>query len=162
MKVRYDIDVIMAMLPHRFPFLLLDCVIELEPGKSAVGIKTVSINEPYFQGHFPIEPIVPGVLLVESLAQITAVINLTAGMPKDTDWLHLTRKMVEDMHLSDRVGYLADIRNIKFKETVHPGDTLELHAVKKAQLGMLSQVQVFACLEGRIAVEGLISVSQKY
>ena len=71
--MRIEAQMISKLLPHKYPFLLIDRVIKLEPGKSAVGIKNVTINEPYFTGHFPSEPIVPGVLIVESLAQLTAV-----------------------------------------------------------------------------------------
>lgn len=149
------------MLPHRYPFLLIDRVTGLEPGKSADGIKNVTINEPYFQGHFPGEPIVPGVLLLESLAQLTAVMYGAAALPEDTDWAHLSADSFAGVDLAGKVGYLAEIRNVKFCALVHPGDTLELHAIKKIQMGLLSQVEVFARVDGRKVVEGVITVSQK-
>ncbi len=161
MKVQIDSRCISLMLPHRYPFLLIDKVTELEPGSSAVGIKNVTINEPYFQGHFPGEPIVPGVLLVESLAQLTAVMYGAAALPADTDWTHLCPDSFSEVDLAGKVGYLAEIRNIKFKALVRPGDTLELYAVKKVQMGLLSQVQVFARVNGINVVEGVITVSQK-
>ena len=161
MKVRIDANVIMLMLPHRYPFLLLDRVTELEPGKSAVGIKNVSINEPYFQGHFPGEPIVPGVMLLESLAQLTAVLYGAEALPADTDWNHITPAAFEGIDIAGKVGYLAEIRNVKFKALVHPGDTLELYAVRKMQMGQLSQIQVFARVDGNTVVEGMITVSQR-
>ena len=77
---------IYRLLRHKYPFLLIDRVVKLDPGKSAVGIKNVTINEPYFTGHFPGEPIVPGVLIVESLAQLTAVMYCTGAFPEDTNW----------------------------------------------------------------------------
>lgn len=161
MKVKLDQSIIQRMLPHRYPFLLIDRVTELEPGKSAVGIKNVTINEPYFQGHFPGEPIVPGVLLLESLAQLTAVMYGAESLPPETDWAHISADSFSGMDLGGKVGYLAEIRNVKYKATVHPGDTLELHAAKKAQMGLLSQIEVSARVEGQIVVQGQITVSQK-
>lgn len=161
MKVNLDISVIMTMLPHRYPFLLLDRVIELEPGKSAVGIKNVTVNEPYFQGHFPGEPIVPGVLLLESLAQLTAVLYGAEALPEDTDWNHLSSDSFDGIDLAGKVGYLAEIRNVKYKALVKPGDQLELHAIRKTKVGQLSQIEVFACVNGQKVVEGMITVSQR-
>jgi 3-hydroxyacyl-[acyl-carrier-protein] dehydratase len=160
-KVRIDTGCIMKMLPHRYPFLLIDRVTELEPGKSAVGIKNVTINEPFFQGHFPGEPIVPGVLLLESLAQLTAVMYGAAALPEGTDFANLNEERFSGIDLAGKVGYLAESRNVKFKSLVRPGDTLELHAVKKIQMGLLSQIQVFARVDGQVVVEGIITVSQK-
>ena len=99
---------IQEIIPHRYPFLLVDRIIELEEGKRAVGIKNVSVNEPFFQGHFPGHPIMPGVLIIEALAQVGAVVIL---------------KMPE------YVGYLAlfaGLDDVKFKRQVIPGDQLRL------------------------------------
>ena len=161
MKVQLESNVISLMLPHRYPFLLIDRVTGLEPGKSAEGIKNVTINEPYFQGHFPGEPIVPGVPLLESLAQLTAVMYGAAALPEDTDWQNMNPGAFEGIDLAGKVGYLAELRNVKFSALVRPGDTLELHAIKKIQMGLLSQVEVFARVGGRKVVEGVITVSQK-
>ena len=115
---------IYRLLPHKYPFLLVDRVVKLDPGKSAVGIKNVTINEPYFTGHFPGEPIVPGVLIVESLAQLTAVMYCTGAFPADTNWDDIEHLDIDYEAIADKVGYLVDIRNMKFKRLVRPGDTL--------------------------------------
>ncbi len=99
---------IMAIIPHRYPFLLLDRVLELEPGQRAVGEKLVSIGEPFFQGHFPGYPIMPGVLIIEALAQTACVAALSVPEYKD------------------KIGLFAGIDNVRFKRPVRPGDTLRL------------------------------------
>lgn len=99
---------IMAIIPHRYPFLLLDRVLELEPGQRAVGEKLVSIGEPFFQGHFPGYPIMPGVLIIEALAQTACVAALSVPEYKD------------------KIGLFAGIDNARFKRPVRPGDTLRL------------------------------------
>lgn len=145
------------MLPHRWPFLFLDRVIELVPGKRGVGIKNVTINEPYFQGHFPVQSIMPGVLIIESLAQLTAVVYCSGAM----EAMKEAGVEANDGNIADRVGYLAAIRNIKFKKLVTPGDQLILKAVIGGSLGILSTVQVSAFVNGECVSEGTLSVSQK-
>lgn len=103
-----DIKEIQAIIPHRFPFLLVDRIVELEEGKRAVGIKNVSANEPFFQGHFPGYPVMPGVLIMEALAQVGAVVLLK--MPEYVGHLALYAGMDE----------------VKFKQQVVPGDQLRL------------------------------------
>lgn len=152
---------IYRLLPHKYPFLLVDRVVKLDPGKSAVGIKNVTINEPYFTGHFPGEPIVPGVLIVESLAQLTAVMYCTGAFPADTNWDDIEHLDIDYEAIADKVGYLVDIRNMKFKRLVRPGDTLELRVAQKVQLGNLMQIKVEACVDKLVAVEGVLSVSEK-
>ena len=159
MKANIDCSIIMKMLPHRYPFLLIDKVTELEPGVSATGIKNVTVNEPYFQGHFPDRPIVPGVLLLESLAQLTAVMYGSERLPADTNWEKISEKDFEDLDLAGSVGYLAEIRNVKFMSLVKPGDTLELHAKKGASMGRLMQIKVFAKVGNATVVEGMLTVS---
>jgi len=102
---------IQKIIPHRYPFLLVDRIIELEEGKSAVGIKNVSSNEPYFQGHFPGHPIMPGVLIMEALAQVGAVLIL---------------KMPE---FAGHLALFAGLDEVKFKRQVIPGDQLRLEVV---------------------------------
>jgi len=104
-----EINEIMRYLPHRYPFLLVDRIVEMEPGKRIVGIKNVSSNEPFFQGHFPGHPIMPGVLIIEAMAQ-------TAGV--------LSMHMVEDP--SSKVIYFMSIDKAKFRHPVSPGDQLRL------------------------------------
>ena len=159
--MKIEAQMISKLLPHKYPFLLVDRVIQLEPGKSAVGIKNVTINEPYFTGHFPGEPIVPGVLIVESLAQLTAVMYSTQHFPEDTDWDNLANEDIDYSSIASKVGYLVDIKNVKFKQIVRPGDTLELRVYKKIQLENLSQIRVEAYVDGKNVVEGIISVSER-
>ena len=99
---------IMAIIPHRYPFLLIDRVLELEPGLRAVGEKLVTIGEPFFQGHFPGYPIMPGVLIIEAMAQTACVAALSVPEYKD------------------KIGLFAGIDSVRFKRPVRPGDTLRL------------------------------------
>lgn len=103
-----DAVAIQKIIPHRFPFLLVDRVIELEPGKRAVGLKSVSMGEPFFQGHFPQYPVMPGVLIVEALAQ-------TGGIALGS---------LDEY--AGRLAFFAGIDNVRFKRQVKPGDTLRL------------------------------------
>lgn len=129
---------IREILPHRYPFLLVDKVIELEPGKRVVGIKNVSANEPFFQGHFPEHPIMPGVLIVEALAQ-------TAGIA--------VAVMEEN---KGKLGVFASIDSMKFKKQVLPGDVLTLEAeILSFKMGV-TKAKVKATVEGKIAAEGEI------
>jgi 3-hydroxyacyl-[acyl-carrier-protein] dehydratase len=160
-KVKMDSTLIKKMLPHRYPFLLLDKVIELDPGKSAVGIKNVTINEPYFCGHFPTESLVPGVLIVESLAQLTAVMYGTGQFPEDTDWGNLDGVSIDAEKIAANVGYLVEIKNVKFKNIVRPGDVMVLRVFIKSSFQNLSVVKIDASVEGNIVMEGTIGVTQR-
>ena len=126
------------IIPHRYPFLLVDKVIEIEPGKRAVGIKNVSANEPFFQGHFPDFPIMPGVLIVEALAQ-------TGG---------IAVAILEEQ--KGKLGVFAAIESMKFKKQVMPGDTLRLEAeILTNKMGVV-KAKVTATVDGKIAAEGVI------
>jgi 3-hydroxyacyl-[acyl-carrier-protein] dehydratase len=103
-----DSRAIQSIIPHRYPFLLVDRIVEIEAGKRAVGLKNVSIGEPYFQGHFPDYAVMPGVLIVEALAQVGAVVLL----------------QLEEF--KGRIAFFAGIDNVRFKRQVKPGDTLRL------------------------------------
>lgn len=132
----YTAKEIMEIIPHRYPFLLIDTIEELEPGVRAVGKKCVSMNEPYFQGHFPGNPVMPGVLIIEALAQVGAVVILS-----QPEW-------------KGRTAYFAGIDGAKFKQKVVPGDvlTLEMEIIKvKGPLGVGKAV---ATVDGRIAARG--------
>jgi 3-hydroxyacyl-[acyl-carrier-protein] dehydratase len=108
-----DISEIMQYIPHRYPFLLVDRVISIEPGKNIVAIKNVTINEPFFVGHFPNQPIMPGVMILEALAQTSAILSFKSDNFKVND---------------DSVYYLVGIDNARFKKPVLVGDQLMLHA----------------------------------
>ncbi len=108
---QFDVLSIKRMIPHRYPFLLVDRVVNLHPGEAAVGIKMVTANEPHFEGHFPVRPVMPGVLIVEAMAQTAAV--LVVGSL--------------DLIDSDSLVYFMSIEGAKFRHTVTPGDVLELH-----------------------------------
>lgn len=159
--LRIESKIIKMMLPHKYPFLLLDRVIELVPGKMAVGIKNVTINEPYFTGHFPTEPIVPGVLILESLAQLTAVLYCSEFFPEDVDFEKLEPNNIDPELIASKVGYLVDIKHVKFKKVVVPGDTITLRVYKKASFGILSQVKAEAFVGRDCVLEGIMSVSQR-
>ncbi|MDP4179592.1 MAG: 3-hydroxyacyl-ACP dehydratase FabZ [Bacillota bacterium] len=131
---------IRKIIPHRFPFLLVDKVVEFEPGKSAVGIKNVTANEPFFQGHFPEYPIMPGVLIVEALAQ-TAGIAASNGTDKDA---------------ARKLGLFASIESMKFKNPVLPGDTLRLEAEILSNRMNVVKAKVKATVDGNVAAEGEI------
>jgi 3-hydroxyacyl-[acyl-carrier-protein] dehydratase len=131
-----DAEGIQQILPHRYPFLLVDRVIEITPPHRAVGIKQVTVNEPFFQGHFPGYPVMPGVLIVEAMAQVGGVAVLSA----------------EDYR--DKLALFAGIDNVRFKRQVRPGDTLrlevELQQIRRG-IGMGSGT---ATVEGELACRG--------
>jgi len=110
--VEGDIKEIFKYLPHRYPFLMVDRLIECEPGKSLVAVKNVTINEPFFQGHFPKQPVMPGVLILEALAQAAGI---------------LAFKTADATPSEDLVYYMVGIDNARFREPVGPGDQLSLH-----------------------------------
>ena len=114
-----DINRIMAMIPHRYPMLLIDLVVDIVPGESAVGIKNVTINEPQFQGHFPQRPVMPGVLIVEAMAQTAAVLVVqTLGT-----------------EVEGKLLYFMSIDNCRFRRPVGPGDVMHLHVSKERAKG---------------------------
>jgi 3-hydroxyacyl-[acyl-carrier-protein] dehydratase len=131
---------IMRILPHRYPFLLVDRVVELEPGTRAVGIKQVSANEPQFTGHFPGRPIMPGVLMVEALAQTAGIAVLT----------------LEEYH--GKVGLFAGIDDCRFRRLVVPGDTLRLEVTVEKLRGMFGRVKAVATVDDEVAVEATLSI----
>ena len=130
---------IQKILPHRYPFLLVDRITEMEEGKRAVGIKNVTVNEPFFQGHFPGNPIMPGVLIVESLAQVGAVMLLS--LPEN----------------KGKLGVFTGISNMKFRRQVVPGDTLTLEAELITYRHGMGKANVRALVEGQVAAAGEIS-----
>ena len=131
---------IMRILPHRYPFLLVDRVVELEPGRRAVGIKQVTANEPQFTGHFPGRPIMPGVLMVEALAQAAGIAVLSLD------------------EYRGKLGLFAGIDDCRFKRMVVPGDTLRLEVTVEKLRGMFGRVKAVASVEGEVAVEATLSI----
>jgi 3-hydroxyacyl-[acyl-carrier-protein] dehydratase len=120
----YDIKDIMSMLPHRQPFLLVDRVVAIEPWKSLRAYKNVTFNEPFFQGHFPETPVMPGVLMVEAMAQAASLLLMFSA--KDhRDEMPPEVKVGE---MSGRIGYFASCDKVKFRRQVIPGDRLDLDA----------------------------------
>ncbi|AEY67080.1 3-hydroxyacyl-ACP dehydratase FabZ [Clostridium sp. BNL1100] len=161
--MKFTTKEIMSILPHKAPFLLVDKVIECEPGKYALGIKNVTIDEPFFQGHFPTEPILPGVLIVESIAQVTAVMycaEFMESMKQDASANNLNEVDIAKK-IAEHVGYLVEIKSMKFKKTVHPGDTLHIQVWKKTTFASLSLIEAKVMVDNEIVAEGKISVSEK-
>jgi 3-hydroxyacyl-[acyl-carrier-protein] dehydratase len=127
---------IQKLIPHRFPFLLIDKIIEMEWGKRAVGIKNVTANEPFFSGHFPGFPVMPGVLMVEALAQVGAVAVL--GMPEN----------------KGKMAFFAGIDEVRFKRQVVPGDVLRLEVTLTRVRGSFGQGSGEATVDGDLACRG--------
>ena len=132
-----DIARIMQAIPHRYPFLLVDRVVELKPDRSAVGIKNVSINEHYFQGHFPTKPVMPGVLIIESMAQTAAVL------------------VVETLGegAQGKLVYFMMVENAKFRRPVVPGDQVRIHVVKDRNRGNVWKFRGEARVDGVTVAE---------
>ena len=132
-----DLSLIKRIIPHRYPFLLIDKVRDIVPMKSAVGIKNVTCNEPHFQGHFPEEPIMPGVTIVEAMAQTSAVV------------VGISLNVVD----RDLLTYFMGIDKCKFRRKVVPGDVLELHVSVKRGGGKIWKFEGRATVDGELAAE---------
>ncbi|AHF08257.1 3-hydroxyacyl-ACP dehydratase FabZ [Desulfitobacterium metallireducens] len=133
-----DSKEIQAIIPHRYPFLLVDRIVELEEGKRAVGIKNVSANEPFFQGHFPGYPVMPGVLIMEALAQVGAVVLL---------------KMPE---YAGHLAFYAGLDEVKFKQQVIPGDQLRLEVELLKMRHGIGVAEGKAYVDDKIAAQGIM------
>jgi 3-hydroxyacyl-[acyl-carrier-protein] dehydratase len=131
---------IMRILPHRYPFLLVDRIVELEPGRRVVGIKQVTANEPQFTGHFPGRPIMPGVLMVEALAQTAGVAILVLD------------------EYRGKMGLFAGIDECRFRRMVVPGDTIRMEVTVEKLRGMFGRVKAVATVDGEVAVEATLSI----
>lgn len=144
-----NIQEILGTIPHRYPFILIDKIIELTPGEHVVAIKNVTINEPYFTGHFPGNPVMPGVLIVEALAQASIVISASAAARDGED-------------PSEYLHYFAGIDNARFKQIVVPGDQLRLEArVTKIRREMM-KAECEATVDGQVACSAeLMSFKRK-
>jgi 3-hydroxyacyl-[acyl-carrier-protein] dehydratase len=132
-----DISQVMEMIPHRYPFLMVDRVLEIVADRSATGIKNVTINESFFQGHFPSRPVMPGVLIIEAMAQTAAVLVVhTLG--------------------SEAIGklvYFMSIDNARFRKPVVPGDQLRIYVVKERSRGTVWKFSAEAKVDGRLVAE---------
>ena len=131
---------IAALLPHRYPFALVDRILDYEPGQWAIGRKCVSRNEEFFCGHFPGQPVMPGVLIIEALAQVGAVAVLMQEENKG------------------KLGYFGGIKNCKFRRKVVPGDKLKLEARIIRQKGPLVIGEAVASVDGEVAVKSELSL----
>jgi 3-hydroxyacyl-[acyl-carrier-protein] dehydratase len=132
-----DIKEIMRFLPHRYPFLLVDRILEIEKAKSLVGLKNVTINEPFFQGHFPTEPIMPGVLILEGMAQVGGI---------------LAYYSVPEM-VGEKLIYFAGIDKVRFRLPVVPGDQLIYEMKVLKQKGKIWKMSGRATVNGKLAAE---------
>ena len=134
------IQEIMNMLPHRYPFLLVDKIVEMEIGKRVVGIKNVTINEPFFQGHFPGHPIMPGVLIVEAIAQAGGLLLLTEVPNRD-----------------EMLMVFTGIEKARFRRPVVPGDQLRIEVVVKAWRITAARLEGKAYVDGKVAAEATVT-----
>ncbi len=127
-----DVLQIMQAIPHRYPFLLIDRVVDLVPNVSAIGVKNVSVNESFFAGHFPNHPVMPGVLIIESMAQTSAVLVVTTLGPE----------------AQGKVVYFMSIEGAKFRRPVVPGDQVRIHVVKQRNRGNVWKFHAIARVDG--------------
>ena len=139
MSITLPIDVIkiQSILPHRYPFLLVDRVIELEPNKRIRAIKNVTINEPFFQGHFPGHPVMPGVLVVEAMAQAGGLLTQLS--------------LEETPEKSEKLFYLVKVDNARFSKMVVPGDQLDIEVVLKRTIRNMAMYECVARVDGKVA-----------
>lgn len=138
-----DIQQIKETIPHRYPFLFVDKVTEIETGKRVVGLKNVTINDPFFQGHFPEYPVMPGVLILEALAQVGAIAVL--GIEEN----------------KGKIGFLAGVDKARFKREVKPGDTLKLEVEIIRMKGSIGKGKAIATVEGEVACQAEIMFAIK-
>jgi beta-hydroxyacyl-ACP dehydratase FabZ len=138
-KTIYGIHEIMQFLPHRYPFLLVDRIVELEGDKRIVGLKNVTINEPFFTGHFPGAPVMPGVLIIEAMAQV-------AGVMIYRDLPDKARKLI----------YFTGIENAKFRRPVLPGDQLRIEMELLQRRSNFGKMQGRATVDGKLAAEAVV------
>ena len=130
-----DVIRIQALMPHRYPFLLIDRVIELEPHKRILAIKNVTINEPFFVGHFPGHPVMPGLLVVEAMAQAGGLLSQLS--------------LAEEPEKSEKLFYLVKVDNARFNRMVVPGDQLDFEVVLKRTIRNMAQYDCLARVDGK-------------
>lgn len=140
-NINIDINQIMKMIPHRYPILLVDRIIELTPGESATSLKNVTMNEPQFMGHFPGYPVMPGVLIIESMAQTAALVVV--------DFL--------GDEAMGKVVYFMTIDNARFRKPVTPGDTMHVRVEKIQSRGPVWKFKGTATVDGKVCAEAVFS-----
>ena len=138
----FDIQEILGLLPHRYPFLLIDRVVEFERGKRLVAIKNVTMNEPFFQGHFPDYPIMPGVLVIEAMAQAGAIIMMNEIPDREK-----------------KLAVFTGIEKAKFRRPVTPGDQLRIEVDVLAFKSRLGRMEANAFVEGKLACQAMLTCS---
>ncbi len=136
-----DANRIMAMLPHRYPFLLLDRLLDVVPNESAVGLKNVTMNENFFQGHFPGAPVMPGVLIIEAMAQTAAALVVHSG----------------GKELEGKLVYFMAVDEGKFRKPVTPGDTLHIHVARVQNRRNVWKFRCEAKVEGVVCAEAVVT-----
>lgn len=139
MAMQYDSNQIAEILPHRYPFALVDRIVDGEPGKWAKGIKCVTVNEPFFQGHFPGKHVMPGVLLIEAMAQVGGVAILS--LPEN----------------AGKLAFLGRVSDARFKRQVVPGDVVEMTCTLTKQRGPIGVGECRATVNGEVAVTAEIT-----
>ncbi len=132
-----DIQRILAVLPHRYPFLMVDRMEEVVRGESAIGIKNVSINEPFFQGHFPGAPVMPGVLMVESMAQTAGILVIETLGPE----------------MEGKLVYFMSVESARFRKPVHPGDRMYIHVRKRHARQLVWKFDGTCKVDGEVVAE---------
>ena len=143
MDLKYDIGKIMELLPHRYPFLLVDRVISLVPDDRIVALKNVTINEPFFQGHFPGKPIMPGVLIIEAMAQVGGILAYETGPPEKRN----------------RLIYFMGMDKVRFRKMVVPGDQIIFEAKILKIRSKAAKMSGTATVEGQLAAEAELMAS---
>lgn len=142
-----DIHAILKQLPHRYPFVLVDRVVDMKVGESIHAYKNVTINEPFFQGHFPHRPLMPGVLMLEALAQTAAL---------------LAFRTLELMPDDQAIYYFASVDNARFKRPVEPGDQLHFHVSLMRKKAGIFKFDTRAEVDGEVAVESQLACATRY